>query len=226
MVLLLRNFLDGIALNCNFISMQMIPLSTYQVLWNCKSLFATVISHFWLREPTTTAEKTFALVAFVGMVLVVKPNLISSALGIADASDSSRDSSGTRGSNLKASSFSDALWVWPGRSWRHFRTTWFASTVLVIPAHRISTLHNYFYFCVFCSVFSAAYVVLWKHSCILVLFSGLYQFSVDFLISLIGFFLQSRFCRCNLKLPWRSVINTRRFWWFLWLSIWRLFTLL
>lgn len=62
----------------NFTSIQMIPLSTYEILLNCKGVMGTVISHFWLKEHMNLTEKFLSFGAFIGMVLVVKPHLIIS----------------------------------------------------------------------------------------------------------------------------------------------------
>ena len=76
--LLLRNIFEGFSMGMNFTSIQMIPLSTYEVLLNCKGIMGTVISHFWLKERMNLIEKFLVIFAFIGMILVVKPSLIVS----------------------------------------------------------------------------------------------------------------------------------------------------
>ena len=61
--------------------MQMISISTYQVLWNCKGFFGTIIAYFWLKEQINALEKVLAFLAFIGMILVVKPNWILHLFG-------------------------------------------------------------------------------------------------------------------------------------------------
>ena len=76
--LLLRNIFEGFSMGMNFTSIQMVPLSTYEILLNSKGIMGTVISHFWLKERINLTEKFLIFFAFIGMILVVKPILIIS----------------------------------------------------------------------------------------------------------------------------------------------------
>lgn len=62
----------------NFTSIQLIPLSTYEILLNSKGIMGTFVSHFLLKEKMTCLDKLVSIVAFIGMILVVKPDLIMS----------------------------------------------------------------------------------------------------------------------------------------------------
>jgi drug/metabolite transporter (DMT)-like permease len=72
----MRNIFEGFSMGINFTAIQMIPLSTYEIILNFKGIMGTIISHFYLKERMTISDKITAFVGLIGMILVVKPSLI------------------------------------------------------------------------------------------------------------------------------------------------------
>ena len=66
-----------------FTSIQMIPLSTFEVILNSRVIVGAFVSHFLLKERMNTLDKLACLVAFAGMILVVKPSLVMSWFSVA-----------------------------------------------------------------------------------------------------------------------------------------------
>lgn len=62
----------------SFTAIQLIPLSTFEVLFNSKGVVGTLLSHFMLGERMNWLNKLVSAAAFVGLVLVIKPGLLLS----------------------------------------------------------------------------------------------------------------------------------------------------
>lgn len=60
----------------NFTSIQLIPLSTYEVLLNSKGVMGAIIAHFFFKDKMNLTEKIICFIGFIGVILVVKPGLI------------------------------------------------------------------------------------------------------------------------------------------------------
>ena len=74
---LIRNIFEGVSMGLSFSAIQIIPISTYEVLLNFKGVISSLISHFYLGEKLSKFQFLLVFLSFLGVVMVVDPDLIT-----------------------------------------------------------------------------------------------------------------------------------------------------